>query len=148
MHALTSAMCGSILWFGLLACPQPAEAADAKLQGAWTATKAERDGKAADDVVGHQLSVSGDTFQIQSKHGGSLYAGNVQTDTSSKPAAINFEHEHGDLAGKVWKGIYDLDGDTLTICDNAPDLEQDRPVAFEAKQGSRYVLIVFERAKP
>jgi uncharacterized protein (TIGR03067 family) len=38
-----------------------------KLQGAWAATRAERDGKAADDVVGHRLSFTGNRFQIQSK---------------------------------------------------------------------------------
>jgi hypothetical protein len=39
------------------------------------------------------------------------------------------------------EGIYALDGDTLTTCDNAPNLEKGRPAAFEAKRGSGYVLI-------
>jgi hypothetical protein len=47
----------------------------------------------------------------------------------------------------VWKGIYALKGDTLRICDNAPDLAKPRPTAFEAKRGSGYVLITFKRAK-
>ena len=41
-----------------------------------------------------------------------------------------------------------LDGDTLAICDNAPNLDKGRPAAFEAKSGSGYVLITFKRAKP
>ena len=45
-------------------------------------------------------------------------------------------------------GIYALDGDTLTVCDNAPDLDKGRPTAFEATSGSGYVLITFKRAKP
>ena len=58
MHRLTSTMCWLILGTGLvLAFAQPAEDAQKKLQGTWTATKAERDGNAADDVVGHQLSL-------------------------------------------------------------------------------------------
>jgi hypothetical protein len=48
----------------------------------------------------------------------------------------------------VWKGIYAVDGDTLTTCDNAPNLKKGRPTAFEAKSGSGYVLITFKRAKP
>ena len=60
-----------------LAFAQPAEEAQRKLQGTWTATKAERDGKAADDVVGHRLSFTGNRFQIQSKDGKPLYAGTV-----------------------------------------------------------------------
>jgi uncharacterized protein (TIGR03067 family) len=122
--------------------------AQKKLQGSWTATKAERDGKAADDVVGHRLSFSGNRFQIQSKEGTPLYGGTVRVDPSTEPAAIDFEHTEGTLKGKAWKGIYALDGDTLTICDNAPNLDKGRPAAFEAKSGSGYVLITFKRAKP
>ena len=106
-----------------LAFAQPAEEAQRKLQGTWTATKAERDGKAADDVVGHRLSFTGNRFQIQSKDGKPLYAGTVRVE-SAKPAAIDFEHTEGALKGKAWKGIYALDGDTLTTCDNAPNLDE------------------------
>jgi uncharacterized protein (TIGR03067 family) len=149
MHRLTSAMCWLTLGTGLvLACAQPTEAAQKNLQGIWTATKAERDGKSADDVVGHRLSFTGDRFQIQSKDVKPLYAGTVRVDPSAKPAAIDFEHTQGVLKGKAWKGIYALDGDTLTICDNAPNLDKGRPASFEAKSGSGYVLITFKRAKP
>ena len=149
MHRLTSATYWSILGIGLvLACAQPAEAAQRDLQGSWTATKAERDGKAANDVVGHRLSFAGDRFQIQSKDDKPLYAGSVSVDPNAKPATIDLEHTEGVLKGKVWQGIYALDGDTLTICDNAPNLDNGRPAAFEAKSGSGYVLITFKRAKP
>ena len=149
MHRLTSAMCWLILGTCLVpALPQPAEEAQKKLQGTWTATKAERDGKAADDVVGHRLSFTGKRFQIQSKDSKPLYAGIVRVDPSAKLAAIDFEHTEGAPKGKVWKGIYTLDGDTLTICDNAANLDKGRPTAFEAKSGSGYVLITFKRAKP
>jgi hypothetical protein len=39
--------------------------------------------------------------------------------------AIDFEHTEDALKGKTWKGIYVLDSDTLTICDNAPNLHKD-----------------------
>lgn len=70
MRRLTLAMCWLILgtWL-VLAFAQPAEEAQKKLQATWIATKAERDGKAADDVVGHRLSFTGNRFQIQSKDG-------------------------------------------------------------------------------
>jgi hypothetical protein len=45
MHPLTSAMCWFILGTGpVSAFAPPAEEADKKLQGTWTATQAERDG--------------------------------------------------------------------------------------------------------
>ena len=149
MRRMTWLMCWLILGTGFLpAFAQPTEETQKKLQGTWTATKAERDGKAADDVVGHRLSFTGDRFQIRSKDGKTLYEGAFRVDAKAKPAAIDFEHTNGGLKGKSWKGIYALDGDTLTTCDNAPDLDKGRPAAFEAKTGSGHVLITFKRAKP
>jgi uncharacterized protein (TIGR03067 family) len=149
MRRMTRVMCWLILGAGLgPTFAQPAEDAPKKLQGTWTATKAERDGKAADDVVGHQLSFTGDRFEIRSREGKRLYTGTVRVDPSAKPAVVDFEHTEGALKGKAWKGIYALDGDTLTTCDNAPDLDRGRPSAFEAVRGSGHVLITFKRAKP
>ena len=149
MHRLTLAMPCLILGTGLvLAFAQRAEEAPKKLQGSWTATKAERDGKAADDVVGHRISFTGNRFQILSRDGKPLYAGTVRVDPGAKPAAFDFEHTEGALKGKVWKGIYALDGDALTTCDNGPNLDKGRPAAFEAKSRSGYILITFKRAKP
>ena len=146
---LISAMCLLILATGLLpAFAQPAEEAQKKLQGTWTATRAERDGKAADDVVGNRLSFTGNRFRIQSRDGKPLYSGTVRMDPSATPAAIDFKHTQGAQKGKAWKGIYTLNGDTLTVCDNAPNLDKGRPATFEAKSGSGYVLITFKRQKP
>lgn len=149
MHRLSSAMCWLILGVWLVpAFAQPAEEAQKQLRGTWTATKAERNGKAADDVLGHRLTITGNRFQIHAKDGKPLYAGTIRLDPGAKPAAIDFEHMGAALQGKAWKGIYVLDGDTLTTCDNGPDLDRGRPTAFEAKSGSGYVLITFKRASP
>src|SRR5215471_16255995 len=150
MHRLTWVVCGwLILGSGLApAFAQPAELVAKGLQGIWTATQVEQDGKATEDVIGHRLSLTGNRFQIRSRDGQSLYAGTFRVNPSAKPAAIDFAHTEGALNGKVWKGIYALNGDTLTICDNAPDLDKDRPATLEANSGSGYVLITFKRAKP
>src|SRR5215216_7362347 len=58
-----------------LAFAQPAEDTQKQLEGTWTATKAERDGKAADDVVGHRLSFAGDRFQRQIRLCGKVSGG-------------------------------------------------------------------------
>ena len=126
----------------------PAKAEEAALQGNWTATKAERDGKPADDLVGHRLSFTGDRFEIRSDKGETLFAGTARSDASTKPASIDFALDSGASKGAAWKGIYQLDGDKLTICDNAPDTTKDRPSAFEASAASGYVLVIFQRANP
>jgi uncharacterized protein (TIGR03067 family) len=148
MHRLIAAVQLLMLGIALLSVSTAAAAAESGLQGNWTATKAERDGKAAADVVGHRLTFSGNGFRIVAEGGKLLYAGTFRTDAKAKPAAIDFEHTQAPLKGNAWKGIYTLRGDTLTICDNAPDLAKARPAAFEAKSGSGYVLVTFTRAKP
>ena len=148
MRALIQVVC--LLLLGAWLAPVHAQAdreAPANLQGTWDATRAVRDGKPAGDVIGNRLSFAGHRFEIQSRDGKRLHGGIVRVDPTAKPAVIDFEHAEGALKGKVWKGIYALDVDTLTVCDNAPDLKRNRPVAFEAKPGSGHVLLTFERAK-
>jgi uncharacterized protein (TIGR03067 family) len=119
-----------------------------RLQGTWLAEKAEIDGNKANNVIGHKLSFASNRFEIRSKDGKPLYEGNMRTDPNAKPPAIDFEHTSGALAKKVWMGIYRLDGDTLTICDNAPNLNKPRPTTFEWKAGTGDECVTFGRAKP
>ncbi|MBY0527763.1 MAG: TIGR03067 domain-containing protein [Gemmataceae bacterium] len=145
-------MKSTLLTAFLLVCGATALLADdkkelEKLQGVWVASTAERNGKAADDLKGHQLTFTGDKFIIKGKDSTPLYEGTIQVDTSKKPATIDFMHTAGDLKGKTWKGIFVIDGDTLKTCDNAPDVTKDRPTDFVAKADSGYVAIVFKRVK-
>jgi hypothetical protein len=88
MHRLTSVIC--LLTFGTALVPaftQPAGEAQKQLQVTWAATKAERHGKAADDVVGPRLSFTGNCFRIWSKDGQPLYAGSTRPHPSAKVEA-------------------------------------------------------------
>src|SRR5262249_37704714 len=76
------------------------------LQGTWTIASAERNGKAADDIKGHQLSFSGDKFTIKNKDGRLVYEGAYTVDASQKPMTIDFKHSGDALKGKTWKGIF------------------------------------------
>jgi len=141
-------MCWLLVGMGVTpGLAQAADEAQKKLQGAWLGTKAEQDGKSATSLVGHRLTFTGNHFQIRSKNGNGLFEGTFRTDPSAKPAAIDFAHTGGALKGKQWKGIYRMDGETLAICDNAPNVKKGRPATFEAKQGSGYVCLTFKRAK-
>jgi uncharacterized protein (TIGR03067 family) len=101
---------------GVSALVQAADPPQPELQGAWTATGATRNGTAADDVVGHQLSFTGQRFHIRDGHGKPINEGMFRVDTSTAPASIDFEHTSGALKGKVWKGIYEVDSNgTLRI---------------------------------
>ena len=104
MHQSTLTMCCLVLPIGFAAAfgPSPDEARK-KLQGTWTATKAQRDGKAAEDVVGHRLSFTGERFQIRSKDDKLLYEGTFRLDPSMKPAAIR-QMSAQSIRSRMWDG--------------------------------------------
>jgi uncharacterized protein (TIGR03067 family) len=147
MQRLILTMCGLMLGAVLVFVGAAPAGAQAALEGNWVATRAQTNGAASPEVVGHRLSFTGDRFEIRSRDNKTVYAGTVRTDPNAKPAAMDFAHTLGALNGKTWQGIYRLDGDTLTVCDNAADLTKARPTTFEAGRGSGHVLITFVRAK-
>lgn len=123
-----------------------AQGALSALQGSWAATAAERDGKPAADVIEHRLVFAGDTFTIR-REDKTLYRGIYTVDTDRKPARIDFRHTQGSLDGKTWRGIYQLTGNTLVVCDNAPDLSRPRPTRLAAPARSGYICITFTGAR-
>src|SRR5262245_50414666 len=110
MLRLMLAVCGLILGTGLVFAQDLR-----KMQGVGTATKADRNAAPADDLVGYQLSVAENRFQIVAKDGKPLYAGTVRLEPNhlakgitllrrQLPSAIDFNHTEGGLKGKRWEG--------------------------------------------
>jgi uncharacterized protein (TIGR03067 family) len=118
--------------------------AQSDLEGAWTATAAERDGAAAPELVGNRIEFMGDRFSI-AKAGAVLIAGRVTVAPQAVPAAIDFAIEEGAAKGQIWLGIFKIENETLTICDNAPDAKAKRPSSFAAPKGSGHVCLQFRR---
>jgi uncharacterized protein (TIGR03067 family) len=115
------------------------------LLGSWTAVEAHRNGAAAPELVGHRLVFADETFNIAAADSSPLYAGRYTVDVGHEPARIDFTNEAGNASGVTWEGIYRLEGDRLTIVDDAPDPAKGRPTDFAAAAGSGYVMIVFQR---
>ena len=97
--------------------------------GVWIATEAQRDGKAAPDDIGHQLAFNDGRFVITSNDQ-PVYSGTVTVDTTSNPARIDFVHAEGQAKGMTWEGIYQLNDNSLVICDDAFDPTKRRPTSF------------------
>jgi uncharacterized protein (TIGR03067 family) len=67
-------------------------------------------------------------------------------DPTTTPKAIDIEVASGAHEGVVYRGIYELDGDTLRICFALPD-KPVRPTEFSAVKGSARALAEFKREK-
>ena len=119
----------------------------AELAGAWTAVQAEQEGAPAPALVGHRLAFQGDRYAISGADGTPLFAGTYRLDPGGDPLAIDFQGKTAQGAEASWEGVYRLDGDTLTIVDDAPDPSKGRPTGLEAPSGSGHVLIEFRRSR-
>jgi uncharacterized protein (TIGR03067 family) len=62
----------------------------------------------------------------------------------ARPAGINLTIGAG-AGGPTFRGIYKLEGDTLTICMRHG--AEERPTEFKSEEGSRAYLYVFRRVK-
>ena len=114
------------------------------LRGFWNVMKAGEKGSAP----------TGDHWIIEEKI--ALYRGGkldgymtYKADAADYPKTIDLTPAQGPAKGKVLKGVYDLDGNTLTICYVSPNTEEpekaERPKEFGAK-GT--LTLIFGRVVP
>ena len=125
--------------------------ADAKnLQGKWNGVSLELNGTKApaDELKGGAWSFVGDKVRFHSPSSpGASDKADFKIDPSKTPKELDLV---GEAKGQklVFRGIYALEKDRLTICLRTPDAEEKgRPKEFATSAGSGLALLVFERAK-
>jgi uncharacterized protein (TIGR03067 family) len=123
-----------------------AEDGKTELEGTWDLVSLERDGKAVEPQKNTRAIFSGSIFVI--KVGDKMIAGgNFTVDAAQKPKATDATYTEGPDKEKSFKGIYQIDGDTLKFC-RAGSPDQKRPTEFKTKAGTNGVASVYKRAKP
>jgi uncharacterized protein (TIGR03067 family) len=115
-----------------------------KLEGTWQLLSAVKDGKEtpAEVVKEIRVVIKGDKHTVY--FGDEVAAKEISfaVDPTKDPKTTVDTLPDG----KEIKGIYKLDGDTLTSC--VAEAGKDRPSEFASKPGSGHTLRVFKRVKP
>jgi uncharacterized protein (TIGR03067 family) len=131
--------------------PRPAPTIDVteqkKLQGKWAVASHEFGGKKTADkeVARWSMEVNGAKLAVREDLDVIEDAAITNLNPKTKPGSVDLKITAGPDLDKVVKGIYKLEGDTLTICIAEPD--RDRPTAFAAREGTGHTLFVFRKRK-
>jgi len=120
------------------------------LQGTWRPVSSEQGGRdQADEAKEHALTFEKHTFTV--KKGDEVRVkGTFKVDPSRKPKAIDMtitEGRRGDDKGKELHGIYELTKDGLKWCTSEPG-EKGRPTEFATREGTKHLLVTFQKEKP
>jgi uncharacterized protein (TIGR03067 family) len=109
------------------------------LEGEWQIDGLEVDGQRmpASMLSSTRLLIDGDRFRTESPE--ATYDGIFTIDVEQTPAHIDIEFVEGPEAGNRSYGLYDLDGDRLTLCLSL-GAGGTRPKAFVTAKGSGHAL--------
>ena len=131
----------------LVACDRPPSTANSDLdalQGTWTLSYFERDGTETKLESVTQAINTGNNFVV--KRGSQVVAaGTVILIPGTSPKASDTTYSKGQDAGKTFKGIYQIDGDTMKFC-RAGTPEGERPTEFKSKPNSGQFFAIYKRA--
>jgi uncharacterized protein (TIGR03067 family) len=117
-----------------------------KFEGDWTLESSTTGGMElpADSLKGFVVTFEGEKHTL--KVGDEvIQVGTQKIDPSKSPKAIDVTMTEGPNKGAVMLGIYEFDGDTLTVC--MDPLGKSRPTEFKSESGSQDFLNVHKRVK-
>ncbi len=125
----------------------PAQVEKKKFEGTWSLVALEVDGEPVplDGIEAARLVVTGDRYSF--RLGTARMELRHTVDPTRKPKAIDLAITDGSGEGKVYRGIYELDGDRLKICRSA-EPGRLRPTRFATEPGSGLILTVWKRDQP
>jgi uncharacterized protein (TIGR03067 family) len=150
---MTRALAGAVLALvavGVAGADNPKDKDEGKaapikgLEGTWVYVSYTLEGRPREEPVhsGRKFVFTGEKFTVGVSDKDSL-KGTYATNLTKVPAEIDLDYEH---TRPTARGIFKLDGDTLTLCLAYPGV--DRPTKFESNPGSIVYLIVMKRLKP
>ncbi|MBI3839766.1 MAG: TIGR03067 domain-containing protein [Planctomycetia bacterium] len=131
------ALCAVLI--SVLAHARAADTDQEKLQGKWTVESFEYNATPIEMMKNATREFKDGKYTLTPKVGDAI-EGTIKIDQSKKPKTIDL-----DVNGRILKGIYELEGDTLRMCYLLTDGE--RPTEFATKPDTGLILISHKRAK-
>ncbi|HEY7309871.1 MAG TPA: TIGR03067 domain-containing protein [Gemmataceae bacterium] len=131
----------------LLAADAPKATDHDKIQGEWKITAEVQNGKETPAARNEKVRIRFTADKMIVSEGDEKHAGAYKLDPDKKPSTITVTPDDGPKKGKKGVGIYQLSGDTLTICLTLKE-GKDPPSDFTAKADSGRVMLTLERIKP
>jgi uncharacterized protein (TIGR03067 family) len=118
-----------------------------KLQGTWELVSVEFNGQgiSVKDLKDARLMVKGKQYNFKLHKMALEFT--FCMDPAKKPKAIDLKVASGPDKGKVYHGIYVLEGNTYRICRRS-EPDKSRPTAFVTKKASGLMMVVWKRHKP
>jgi uncharacterized protein (TIGR03067 family) len=115
------------------------------LQGNWTLVGGEQSGVAISeaDLEHYKLTIDGNQHRVSWSN--AILEGTHELDTSQTPMTIDSKDSAGPFEGMCLKGIFELNGDELTICFANPG--EERPARFTTQDGDATILHKWKRRK-
>jgi uncharacterized protein (TIGR03067 family) len=115
-----------------------------KIQGHWVRIRHTNGLISEDGPQGSTITITGQRLKHE-QNGTEL--GDYSISMDPKKKVFDFTGAAGINKGLVYRGLYRLEGDTITLCYRQSAAESDRPKTFDsAKEG--VVISVYKRKKP
>jgi uncharacterized protein (TIGR03067 family) len=123
------------------AADDPVKQDPKNIQGTWVVTSCVAAGKQGDQFIGNKMIFGADKFIGEDRDGKKGEGNAYRLDPAKKPKTIDISDP--DLGSTP--GIYELNGDTLTIC---LAIGKERPTEFKSDTNSLATLMVLKRQRP
>ena len=116
------------------------------LQGAWVRVQNTAVGGPFPQTVDFVVEIVDDRMRYSQEGSSVLYEYAILLDARKKPNVFDAKGIGGMAKGHTYRGVFRLEGDTLTLCSRLSEAEDRRPAGFDTTQPG--VLVeVFKRQK-
>ena len=113
------------------------------LVGEWAGESGVENGRALTLPAGTNWVFTADGKSVLTLGGGAgSFEATYKADATKAPAELDVSDG---FKGKPLRGIFKVEGDTLTVC--LVEGDADRPTAFESAAGSKGILLTLKRVK-